>query len=57
MRTSTAASLVGAAILSTSIFPLVGLRLRGDRAAHTEAPEATSPDAPAASTRPAGQEA
>ena len=33
MRASTAASLVGAAILSTAIFPLVGLRLRGDRAA------------------------
>jgi hypothetical protein len=28
MRPSTAASLVGAAILSTTIFPLVGLRLR-----------------------------
>jgi Kef-type K+ transport system membrane component KefB len=33
MRPSTAASLVGAAILSTLIFPLVGLRLRaGERA-------------------------
>jgi Kef-type K+ transport system membrane component KefB len=32
MRSSTAASLVGAAVLSTAIFPLVGLRLRGDRA-------------------------
>jgi Kef-type K+ transport system membrane component KefB len=32
MRSSTAASLVGAAILSTTIFPLLGLRLRGDRA-------------------------
>ena len=32
MRASTAASLVAAGILSTSIFPLVGLRLRGDRA-------------------------
>ena len=31
MRTITAASLVGAAILSTLIFPLVGLRLRGVR--------------------------
>ena len=30
MRSSTAAALVGAAILSTAIFPLVGLRLRGD---------------------------
>ena len=33
MRATTAASLVGAAILSTAIYPLVGLRLRGDRAA------------------------
>ncbi|HEX2127436.1 MAG TPA: cation:proton antiporter [Thermoleophilaceae bacterium] len=32
MRSSTAASLVGAAILSTMIFPLLALRLRGDRA-------------------------
>jgi Kef-type K+ transport system membrane component KefB len=32
MRASTAASLIGAAILSTSIFPLLGLRMRGDRA-------------------------
>ena len=28
MRTSTAAALVGAAILSTTIFPLAALRLR-----------------------------
>ena len=32
MRSSTAAALVGAAILSTAIFPLVALRLRGDDA-------------------------
>ncbi|MBJ7332609.1 MAG: cation:proton antiporter [Solirubrobacteraceae bacterium] len=32
MRASTAASLVGAAIVSTMVFPLVGLHLRGDRA-------------------------
>ena len=32
MRSSTAASLVGAAILSTTIYPLLALRLRGDRA-------------------------
>ena len=31
MRASTAASLVGAAILSTTIFPLVGLALRRDQ--------------------------
>jgi Kef-type K+ transport system membrane component KefB len=33
MRSSTAASLIGAAILSTTIFPLVGLRLRAARVA------------------------
>ena len=32
MRPTTAASLVGAAVLSTAIFPLVGLRLRGSQA-------------------------
>ena len=32
MRSSTAAALVGAAILSTVMYPLIGLRLRGDRA-------------------------
>jgi Kef-type K+ transport system membrane component KefB len=31
MRTSTAASLVTAAIVSTAVFPVLGLRLRGDR--------------------------
>ena len=31
MRASTAASLVGAGILSTAIFPLLGLHLRGER--------------------------
>jgi Kef-type K+ transport system membrane component KefB len=36
MRASTAASLIAAAILSTAIFPIVGLRLRGDRT-HVEA--------------------
>jgi hypothetical protein len=30
MRASTAAALVGAAVLSTLIFPILGLRLRGD---------------------------
>ena len=38
MRASTAASLVAAGILSTSIFPLVGLRLRGDRTEAAAAP-------------------
>ena len=32
MRPVTAAALVGAAVLSTAIFPLIGLRLRGDAA-------------------------
>jgi Kef-type K+ transport system membrane component KefB len=31
MRASTAASLIAAAIVSTAVFPIVGLRLRGDR--------------------------
>jgi Kef-type K+ transport system membrane component KefB len=43
MRHSTAAALVGAAVVSTLIYPLVGLRLRGSRAAvereHAVAPE------------------
>ena len=38
MRASTAASLVAAGILSTSIFPLVGLKLRGDRSSAAAAP-------------------
>jgi Kef-type K+ transport system membrane component KefB len=43
MRASTAASLVGAAILSTMIFPVLALRLRGDRArAPAEATAATA---------------
>ncbi len=33
MRELTSAALVGAAILSTALFPLIGLRLRGSRAA------------------------
>ena len=30
MRSSTAAALVGAAVLSTLVYPILGLRLRGD---------------------------
>jgi Kef-type K+ transport system membrane component KefB len=56
MRSSTAASLVGAAVLSTAIFPLVGLRLRGDRAATDEAHEEPAP-AGAIQARPASAEA
>src|SRR4051794_36179468 len=44
MRSSTAASLVGAAVLSTAIYPLVGLRLRGDRP-HAAGAQETLPDA------------
>jgi Kef-type K+ transport system membrane component KefB len=43
MRTSTAASLVGAGILSTAIFPLIGLRLRGGRARAPAEQEAPAP--------------
>ena len=52
MRTSTSAALVGAAILSTLVFPLVGLRLRRGRAAAdleelpTDDPDAFAPRAP-----------
>jgi Kef-type K+ transport system membrane component KefB len=38
MRSSTAASLVGAAVLSTLVYPILGLRLRGDRPVETAAP-------------------
>jgi Kef-type K+ transport system membrane component KefB len=40
MRSSTAASLVGAGILSTAILPIVGLRMRAGRAAVTHPGEA-----------------
>ena len=41
MRASTAAALVGAAVLSTLVFPVLGLRFRGDLDPETEAePEA-----------------
>jgi Kef-type K+ transport system membrane component KefB len=39
MRTSTAAALIGAAVLSTLVFPIIGLRLRGDIAASDAATE------------------
>jgi Kef-type K+ transport system membrane component KefB len=42
MRSATAASLIGAAILSTTIFPLLGLRLRGDRARAAPEPSAAT---------------
>jgi Kef-type K+ transport system membrane component KefB len=43
MRPSTAAALVGAAVLSTLVFPILGLRLRGDiPAAAEEAPAAVA---------------
>jgi Kef-type K+ transport system membrane component KefB len=38
MRTSTAAALVGAAVLSTLVYPILGLRLRGDRPVEAPAP-------------------
>jgi Kef-type K+ transport system membrane component KefB len=40
MRPVTAAALVGAAVLSTLVFPLLGLRLRGDVARVTDEPAA-----------------
>jgi Kef-type K+ transport system membrane component KefB len=38
MRSSTAAALVGAAVLSTLVYPILGLRLRGDRPVEASAP-------------------
>ena len=38
MRTSTAAALVGAAVLSTLVYPVLGLRLRGDLDARAALP-------------------
>ncbi len=51
MRGSTAAALVGAAIISTLIFPLLGMRLRRDRIEGSEVHE--GPDAPATAPAPA----
>jgi Kef-type K+ transport system membrane component KefB len=48
MRSSTSASLVGAAVLSTAIFPLVGLRLRGDRPLAGDAEAVPAAPVPAA---------
>ena len=53
MRTSTAAGLVGAAMLSTMIYPLVGLALQeravreGETGPPGEAPPGTAQGAPA----------
>src|SRR6202044_1898887 len=41
MRPSTAAALVGAAVLSTLVFPFVALRLRGDLDEETEPTQAS----------------
>jgi Kef-type K+ transport system membrane component KefB len=41
MRASTAAALIGAAVLSTLVYPLVGLRLRREVPAATPTPELT----------------
>jgi Kef-type K+ transport system membrane component KefB len=47
MRTSTASALVGAAIVSTIVYPLVALRLRRGRAVDIEPePESPPPEAP-----------
>jgi Kef-type K+ transport system membrane component KefB len=42
MRASTAAALVGAAVLSTLVFPVLGLRLRGDLDGAEELPQAAA---------------
>ena len=46
MRSSTAASLVGAAILSTLLFPLIALKLREGRAGLEPVPERAGAPAP-----------
>ena len=48
MRASTASALVGAAIISTLVFPLLGLRLRRDRPREPEEPAEPPPGALAA---------
>jgi Kef-type K+ transport system membrane component KefB len=52
MRTSTAAGLVGAAMLSTLIFPFVGLALRKGAERRDEPPEPLPPDEAAAAPAP-----
>ena len=53
MRSSTAAALVGAAILSTLIFPFVGLALRRGAKAADAPGDGAEPAAPAAASAPA----
>jgi Kef-type K+ transport system membrane component KefB len=48
MRPSTASALVGAAIISTLVFPLLGLRLRRDRPQEPSDPAESTPGAVAA---------
>jgi hypothetical protein len=48
MRASTASALVGAAIISTLAFPLLGLRLRRDRPKEPEEQARTTPEPAAA---------
>ena len=48
MRASTASALVGAAIISTLVFPLLGLRLRRDRPKEPDEPPEPTPGALAA---------
>jgi Kef-type K+ transport system membrane component KefB len=52
MRTSTAAGLVGAAMLSTLIFPFVGLALRRRAEGRDQPPEPLAPDEAAAAPAP-----
>ena len=50
MRASTAAALVGAAVLSTLVFPILGLRMRGDIEPGTLATEIPASELPANAT-------
>jgi Kef-type K+ transport system membrane component KefB len=51
MRASTAAALIGAAVLSTLVYPVLGLRLRGD-IEKFEQPPIETPTAPTTPTTP-----
>jgi Kef-type K+ transport system membrane component KefB len=52
MRSDTAAALVGAAIISTLVFPLVGLRLRRDRLAAEQRTDTVDEPSPGAESLP-----
>ena len=54
MRGSTATALVGAAIISTLVYPLIGLRLRRDRIDEVDEAEEMAPEATPLAARRSG---